>query len=121
MSVRMIGPVQRAMTEAAESVASSEARVAILIRALARAGLSKVPERGPEVLRFLEGAWHQTITEMLGEIVADELLSQLRPLLRFEARPPSMIPTYALEPPPPGSVVPMPQGVPVGRRPSVTP
>ena len=124
---RMTGPVQRAMTEAMESVASSEARVALLIRALARAGLSKVPERGPEVLRFLEGAWHETITDMLGESVADELLSQLRPLLRFAARPPSITPKSASAPPPSGRVIPMPQSTAfaqeaaVGRRPSMTP
>ena len=73
--------------------------MAIMIRALARAGLSKVPERGPEVLRFLEGAWHQTIADMLGESVADELLSQLRPLLRFAARSPSVTPKSASTPP----------------------
>jgi hypothetical protein len=121
----MTGPVQRAMTEAIESVASSEARVAILIRALARAGLTKVPERGPEVLRFLEGAWHEAIGEALGEEIADELLSQLRPLLRFAARPPSVAPRVGSIPPPRRG--PSSQGVKATpsqepqRRPSLTP
>ncbi len=80
----------RAITEALESVASSEARVAIVVRALGRAGLAKVPERGPELIRFVDGPLLDAIQELLGAEIAGELVDQLKPVLRFAARPPSI-------------------------------
>ncbi len=83
-------PVLRAITEALESVASSEARVAIVVRALGRAGLAKVPERGPELIRFVDGPLLDAIQELFGAEIAGELVDQLKPVLRFAARPPSI-------------------------------
>lgn len=96
-------PVQRAITEAIESIASTEARVSILVRALGRAGLARVPERGPEVLRFVEGPLVDAIVERLGTGVADQIVEQLRPVLRFVSQRPSSRPAPALDtrrPPP---------------------
>jgi hypothetical protein len=84
--------VQRAITEAIESVASTEARVSILIRALSRAGLARVPERGPEAARFLEGPLLDALAERLSQPTADAIVAQLRPLIRLAARPPSTLP-----------------------------
>jgi len=99
-------PVQRAITEAIESIASTEARVSILVRALGRAGLPRVPERGPEVLRFVEGPLLDAIVERLGTAAADQIVEHLRPLLRLAARgPASRPPPRAAETarPPPGT------------------
>jgi hypothetical protein len=81
-------PAHRAIVEAIEAVASAEARVAILVRALGRAGLQRAPERGPEAKRFAEGPLYDAIAELLGAPVADSVLAQLRPVLTSASRPP---------------------------------
>ncbi|MFO0715128.1 MAG: hypothetical protein U0353_35145 [Sandaracinus sp.] len=85
-------PIQRAITEAIESVASTEARVSILVRALGRAGIARVPERGPEVMRFLEGPLLDALVERLGASTATEIADHLRPVLRMAARASSVAP-----------------------------
>ncbi len=84
--------MQRAITEAIESIASTEARVSILVRALGRAGLPRVPERGPEVMRFVEGPLVDAIVERLGTSAADQIVEHLRPLLRLAAQGPASRP-----------------------------
>lgn len=86
----MANLVHRAITEAVESVVSTEARVGILVRALGRAGLASIPERGPEVTRFVETSLAETLRERLGDDAADAIVESLRPVLRFAARPPSI-------------------------------
>ncbi|MBN8616715.1 MAG: hypothetical protein J0L92_39395 [Deltaproteobacteria bacterium] len=93
-------PVQRAITEAIEAAASTEARVSILIRALGRSGLARVPERGPEVLRFLEGPLLDALIERLGPTVATEIGDQLRPVLRMASRGSNVAPSRTSRPPP---------------------
>ncbi len=66
--------------------------MSILIRALGRAGLARVPERGPEVLRFLEGPLLDALIERLGPVAATEIAEQLRPVLRMAARASSVAP-----------------------------
>jgi hypothetical protein len=85
-------PAQRAITEVIELVAFTEARVSILNRALGRAGLGRVPERGPEVLRFLEGPLLDALVERLGPVVGNQVAEQLRPILRIAAHGSSLAP-----------------------------
>lgn len=90
--------MQRAISEAIESAASPQTRAAILERALSRAGLTRPPEQGRELARFVEGALYDAIDERLGSIAASEVIEGLRPLLRFVLTPADRAPELHASP-----------------------
>lgn len=92
VSSRPAGPVARSLSEAIETVVTPRVRDVVLTRALGRAAIDAVPERGPEVFEFVEGPLLAELGARIGEDVAAELLEQLRPVLVRAALRASAIP-----------------------------
>ncbi|MDQ3036854.1 MAG: hypothetical protein M3Y87_30955 [Myxococcota bacterium] len=85
-------PVACALREALEAVASVPVRDAVIARALRDSGLSSIPESGPEVLAFAEGALHRALSDRVGVEIATEVLDQIRPVLERASMRPSRRP-----------------------------
>ncbi|MBX3270304.1 MAG: hypothetical protein KF729_08580 [Sandaracinaceae bacterium] len=74
------GLVERAVVEAIDALASEKVRNAVLELALRWSRNSTIPERGPDVADFVEGALFVATEQVLGLAAAEALAAQLAPI-----------------------------------------
>ncbi|MCS6797464.1 MAG: hypothetical protein NZ898_02850 [Myxococcota bacterium] len=69
------------LDEALESVAVAPVRDRIVRDALRRARLGAIPDAGPSLRRFVDGALHDAVNAALGPLVAAEVVAALAPVV----------------------------------------
>lgn len=72
-----MGPLERALREALETVAAPSQQKAVIDEALRAAKLSHVPEEGAAFQRFVHGAFGNALVRVLGEDTAELVRDQL--------------------------------------------
>ncbi len=80
-----LGPLQRALLEALETVAAREPVRALLRAALDRAGIRAIPEDASAFQSFVAGALTITLAERLGEGAAEMVSEQVLHVVRLVA------------------------------------
>lgn len=79
------GLVERAINEAVGAFAAPKMRAAAVELALRWERLDEVPELGPSVRTFIEGALYRAVEQMLGSPVADAVQAELAPIVEMVA------------------------------------
>ncbi|MGE3630897.1 MAG: hypothetical protein AB7P00_13430 [Sandaracinaceae bacterium] len=85
MLARAGGLVERAVCEAIDAYAAPKVRAAVVELALRWARVSVIPERGPEVREFVEGALVHAAVQMLGAEAGDAIKAEMAPIVSMVA------------------------------------
>ncbi len=74
------GLIERAVVESLDALAAPKVRNAIIALAMRWARTDRIPERGPEVALFINGALFAAAEQVLGQAAAESIDVQLAPL-----------------------------------------